>query len=51
MTRKFSMNQWIGIALLIAALLIWAPLNIPFIQQDSIAALIVVVIGIWQLFR
>ena len=51
MVRKFSMNQWIGIALLIAALLIWAPFKIPFVDQTAIGSLIVVVIGIWQLFR
>ncbi len=48
---KFSKDQWIGIALLIAALLIWTPLSIPFINQTAIGALIVVAIGIWQLFR
>jgi len=47
---KFSTNQWIGIALLIAALLIWTPVS--FIPASStIASLIVVIIGIWQLFR
>lgn len=48
---KFNTNQWIGIALLIVALLIWAPIQIPFVSQTSIAAAIVVIIGIWQLFR
>lgn len=48
---KYNTNQSIGIALLIAALLIWAPFSIPFINQGAIGALIVVVIGVWQLFR
>mgnify|MGYP001597680570 CR=1 FL=1 len=48
---RFSSNQLIGIALLIAVLLIWVPFSIPFINQVSIGALIVVVIGVWHLFR
>lgn len=50
MARKFSTNQWIGIALLISALLIWTPVSI-IPASSTIAALVVVVIGIWQLFR
>ena len=48
---KFSTDQWIGIALLVAALLLWAPFRIPFVAQSSIASAIIVIIGIWQLFR
>jgi len=46
---KFSKDQWTGIALILAALLIWAPLNfIP--ARTTIAAAIVIAIGIWKLF-
>jgi len=46
---KFSKDQWTGIALILAALLIWTPVS--FIPASStIAAVIVIVIGIWKLF-
>lgn len=46
---KFSKEQWLGILLILAALLIWAPLSfIPY--KDTIAALIVIVIGIYKIF-
>jgi hypothetical protein len=49
MAKKFNKDQWMGIALILAALLIWTPVSIiPF--SSTIAALIVVVIGIWKLF-
>ena len=49
MAKKFSSEQWIGILLIFAALLIWAPLNfIP--QKTTIATLIVVIIGFYKLF-
>lgn len=46
--KSFSKDQWIGIILILAALLIWAPLD--FIQgRTSIGALIVIVIGLYEL--
>ncbi|MEK6886024.1 MAG: hypothetical protein AABX17_03600 [Nanoarchaeota archaeon] len=45
---KFSKEQWIGISLILAALLIWVPLNfIP--MRTTIAAVIVVAIGLYKL--
>ncbi len=47
--KKFSNDQWIGLLLILAALLIWAPLSfIP--ARTTIAAAIVIAIGIWKLF-
>jgi hypothetical protein len=49
MAKKFSRDQWLGILLIIAALLIWTPASIiPF--SSTIAALIVIILGIWKLF-
>lgn len=45
----FSKEQWIGIALIIAALLIWTPASI-IPMSSTIAALIVIIIGVWKLF-
>ncbi len=46
---KFSKEQWIGWLLILAALLIWAPLSfIP--ARTTIAAFIVIAIGIYKLF-
>jgi hypothetical protein len=49
MSKQFLNNQQQGILLLIAAALIWAP--IPLIPGDTIGALIVVILGIFNLFR
>ncbi len=46
---KFSKENWLGIFLIFAALLIWAPLNfIP--AKNTIAAIIVIGIGLYKLF-
>ena len=46
---KFSNEQWVGILLMLAALLIWTPVRImPY--SNTIAAIIVIVIGIWKIF-
>jgi hypothetical protein len=48
--KKFSKDQWIGIVLLIAAILIWAPISfIP--SKTAIGAIAVVLIGLYQLFK
>ena len=47
MARKFTQDQWLGILLIIAALLIWVPIGIP--AKETIGALIVVIIGIYKL--
>jgi len=47
---KFSKEQWIGLILIIAAILIWVPLGpLGFLKQ--IGPIAVVVVGIYQLFR
>jgi len=46
--KKFSKDKWVGILLILAALLIWTPVSIiPY--SSTIAALIVIIIGIWKL--
>jgi len=45
---KFSKDQWLGILLILAALLIWVPLPIP--AKETIAAVIVIAIGIYKIF-
>ena len=46
---KFSKEQWVGILLILAALLIWTPASIiPY--SSTIAALVVIIIGIWKIF-
>ena len=45
--KKFSRDQWLGLLLIIAALLIWVPM--PFPAKAEIGALIVVVIGVFKL--
>jgi hypothetical protein len=47
---KFSLDQWIGIILIIAAVLIWAPIPIIGSLATSLGALAVVVIGIYEIF-
>ena len=47
MAKKFTQDQWLGILLIIAALLIWVPMGIPGLE--TIGALIVVVIGVYKL--
>ena len=49
MTKQFLTPRQQGILLLIAAVLIWAP--IPWIPGDTIGALIVVILGILNLFK
>jgi hypothetical protein len=46
--KKFSKENWLGILLILAALLIWAPVPIP--AKETIAAIIVVAIGIYKIF-
>ena len=46
---KWSTNQIQGILLLIAAVLLFV--NIPFIDEKTIAAIAIVIIGIYNLFR
>lgn len=49
MVKKFSAEQWVGILLILAALLIWTPVRIiPY--SSTIAALVVIIIGIWKIF-
>jgi hypothetical protein len=45
---KFAKEQWLGILLILAALLIWVPIPIP--AKETIAAIIVVAIGIYKIF-
>jgi len=45
---RFSKEQWLGILLILAALLIWVPIPVPY--RDSIAAIIVIAIGIYKIF-
>jgi len=46
---KLSKNQIMGVILLVAAILIWAPL--PFLSgTSSIGTLAVVIVGLYQLF-
>ena len=47
--KSLKEKHWIGIILIISALLIWLPLPIP--DRTSIAALIVVAIGIYQFIK
>lgn len=47
--KRFSTNQWIGIALLISAIFMFV--NIPLIDEKTIAAIVVVILGIWNLIR
>ena len=44
---KFTKEQWIGILLLIAAIMMFIP--IPFIDAKMISAIIVVAIGLYKL--
>ncbi|MBU2053288.1 MAG: hypothetical protein KJ721_03525 [Nanoarchaeota archaeon] len=47
---KFSKDQWIGLILIIAAILIWVPLGpLEFLRQ--VGPIAVVIVGIYQLFR
>lgn len=46
---KFKKDQWLGILLIIAALLIWTPARI-IPASSTIAALIVIIIGLYKLF-
>jgi hypothetical protein len=48
MAKKFTSDQWMGLLLILAALLIWVPLPIP--SKSTIGAMIVVIIGIIKLF-
>lgn len=48
--KSFTTNQWLGIVLILAALLIWAPLTI-IPMKETIGALVVVGIGIYHLFK
>jgi len=47
---QFSKNQWIGILLIIAAILSWVPLG-PFSSLSQIGPIIVVVIGLYHLLK
>jgi len=48
MRGKFTQDQWLGLILIIAALLIWVPLSwIP--AKQSIGATIVIIIGLYKL--
>jgi hypothetical protein len=47
---KFSTNQWIGIILLIAAILMYAPLG-PLGLLSWVGPLIVVLAGLYLLFN
>ena len=49
MAKKFSKDQWIGLILLIAAVLMWAPLG-PLNGLSVLGPIAVVVLGIYQLF-
>lgn len=49
MANKFSKDQLQGIILLIAALLIFAP--IPLIPGQTIGGLAVIGVGLWNLFK
>ena len=44
---KFSKEQWVGLLLLLAAIMMFIP--IPFIDEKIISAIIVVVIGLYKL--
>lgn len=44
---KFSKEQWVGIALILAAIFMLVP--IPLIEEKIISAIIVTVIGLWKL--
>lgn len=44
---NFSKEQWIGILLIIAAIMMFVP--IPLIDEKIISAIIVVVIGLYKL--
>jgi len=44
---KFSKEQWIGILLIIAAIMMFIP--IPLIDEKIISAIIVVAIGLYKL--
>ena len=46
---KLSTKQIQGLLLIISAVLIWAPIPIP--AKDTIAALIVVIIGVWLMIK
>jgi len=47
---RFNTNQWIGIILIICALLLF--IRIPFITISSdLVAIVVLVLGVWNLFR
>jgi hypothetical protein len=46
---KFSKEQWVGILLILSALLIWTPASIiPY--SSTIAGLIIILIGIYKIF-
>jgi hypothetical protein len=46
---KLSKNQWLGIILILAAILIWAP--IPFVPfKESLGAIAVILVGAYELF-
>jgi hypothetical protein len=48
MAKKFTKDQWLGLVLILAALLIWVPL--PWIPaKEGIGALIVIIIGLYKL--
>ena len=50
MAKKFTKEQWIGIFLIIAALLIWVPLPSVLSSLRQLGPAIVVIIGLWKLF-
>lgn len=47
---KFSLDQWIGIVLILAAVLIWAPIPVIGPLATSLGALAVVAIGVYEIF-
>ena len=49
MAKKFNKDQWVGLILLIAALLIWAPLG-PLSFLSVLGPIAVIAIGIYMLF-
>lgn len=49
--KKFSLNQWFGIALILAAVIIWAPLPSFLSFLRALMPLVVVIIGLYELFK
>ncbi|MCX8158791.1 MAG: hypothetical protein N3D20_00650 [Candidatus Pacearchaeota archaeon] len=46
---NISTNKWLGILLILAAILIWVPLPIP--SKETISALIIISIAIYHFIK